>query len=243
MTTGPVGYIYILTNPSFPDYVKIGFAHNVDQRLTQLNRSECIPYAFRVYALYEVHKKLQDKEVHKLIDGLNPALRSIEKFKGKDRIREFYALSPEDAYELLHSIAKISGTEDRLTRTTPTGEVISDEAMAETIRETSKERREVFNFEKCGIKAGEEITFLDKPEIVATVIDDRFIRYQGERTSLSRSARDILDVNHPVQGTLYWTYNGVVLNEIRCKLEEKGEYVSDCATSVDASAVKEKSSF
>ena len=24
-----VGYIYILTNPSFPDYVKIGYADNV----------------------------------------------------------------------------------------------------------------------------------------------------------------------------------------------------------------------
>ena len=48
------GVIYILTNPSFPDYIKIGYAHNIEQRLKQLNRSETIPYAFRVYAIYEV---------------------------------------------------------------------------------------------------------------------------------------------------------------------------------------------
>ena len=34
------GVIYILTNPSFPDYVKIGYADDIDKRLKQLNRSE-----------------------------------------------------------------------------------------------------------------------------------------------------------------------------------------------------------
>ena len=29
-----MGYIYILTNPSFLAYVKIGFAEDVDQRLS-----------------------------------------------------------------------------------------------------------------------------------------------------------------------------------------------------------------
>ena len=47
------GVIYILTNPSFPQYVKIGYADNVESRLKQLNNSECIPFAFRIYATYE----------------------------------------------------------------------------------------------------------------------------------------------------------------------------------------------
>ena len=34
------GVIYILTNPSFPEYVKIGYADNIDRRLKELNRSE-----------------------------------------------------------------------------------------------------------------------------------------------------------------------------------------------------------
>ena len=46
-----VGVIYILTNPSFPNYVKIGYAHNIEARLKQLNRSETIPFVFRVYAV------------------------------------------------------------------------------------------------------------------------------------------------------------------------------------------------
>ena len=43
------GVIYILTNPSFPDYIKIGYAKNLERRLQQLNRSETIPFAFRAY--------------------------------------------------------------------------------------------------------------------------------------------------------------------------------------------------
>lgn len=45
-----MGYIYILTNPSFPQYVKIGYAADVKQRLDELNRSSAVPFAFRVYA-------------------------------------------------------------------------------------------------------------------------------------------------------------------------------------------------
>ena len=31
--------------------MKIGYADNMENRLKQLNRSECIPFAFRVYAI------------------------------------------------------------------------------------------------------------------------------------------------------------------------------------------------
>ena len=84
------GVIYILTNPSFPQYVKIGYANDLKSRLKNLNRSECIPFAFRVYAYYKVPKRLTDLEIHKIIDTINPNLRAIETIDGKERKREFY---------------------------------------------------------------------------------------------------------------------------------------------------------
>ena len=33
------GVIYVLTNPSFPEYVKIGYADNLDRRLKIFNNS------------------------------------------------------------------------------------------------------------------------------------------------------------------------------------------------------------
>ena len=32
------GVIYILTNPSFPQYVKIGYANDIEKRLKQLKK-------------------------------------------------------------------------------------------------------------------------------------------------------------------------------------------------------------
>lgn len=108
------GVIYILTNPSFPKYVKIGYADDVNKRLIELNRSECIPFAFRLYAYYEVNQRLTDIKIHEMIDKLNPDLRSIDTFNGKPRKKEFYAIPKETAYNILESIASISDTKDRL---------------------------------------------------------------------------------------------------------------------------------
>lgn len=76
------GVIYILTNPSFPDYMKIGYADGIEKRMQQMNRSECIQFAFRVYANYEVNSRLSDLKIHSVIDKLNPNLRSIDNFNG-----------------------------------------------------------------------------------------------------------------------------------------------------------------
>lgn len=218
------GCIYILTNPSFPDYVKIGYASDMERRLGELNRSECIPYAFRIYATYDVDEELGDKKVHRIIDRLNPNLRAIEEFDGKPRVREFYEMSAEEAYELLQNIAAISGTKDRLHKYSPKGHEIKDEEMAEAVKAERLERRSPFSFEKCHIPVGEELEFYKQPNIKAYVNDDRTIKLNGTVTSLSASAQMILNFDHPVQGTIYWYYKGKSLKEIRNELEEKGEY-------------------
>ena len=109
-----MGYIYIFTNPSFPQYVKIGYATDVKQRLDELNRSTAVPFAFRVYATYEVDSSLSDKKLHSILDKLDPDLRSTEDVDGKRRVREFYAMTPEDAYSILEAIAEINNYSHRL---------------------------------------------------------------------------------------------------------------------------------
>ncbi|MCR4709715.1 MAG: GIY-YIG nuclease family protein [Clostridiales bacterium] len=215
------GVIYILTNPSFPDYVKIGYAADIEKRLKQLNRSETIPFAFRVYAIYEVDKGLSDKELHKLIDTLNPELRTIETFDGKERVKEFYAMTAEDAYGLLECIAKISGTGDRLKRMSPEGHEILDQQIADEVKEIV--RRGPFRFSECNIPFGSEIEFVDDSAIKPIVVDDRHIEYQGETTSVSALARQLKGFDHNVQGTLWFKYNGEILSELRDRLELEKE--------------------
>jgi hypothetical protein len=134
------GFIYILTNPSFPEYVKIGYADNVEERVDRLNKTECTPFAFRIYATYEVSGRLKDIPLHDLIDSLNGGLRSRDEINGKIRTREFYALSPEEAYEILYKIAKINGLEGNLKKYKMSKEEEQDIADAEEIKELALNR-------------------------------------------------------------------------------------------------------
>lgn len=215
------GVIYILTNPSFPQYVKIGYASDLQRRLRELNRSEALPYAFRAYATYDVDHKLTDKALHELIDQLNPDLRTIETFNGQRRTKEFFEMAPEDAYAILEAIARISGTSDRLHRVTPTGEQIEDEREAEETREAA--RRPPFRFSMVGLKPGDTVAFTGDPSKTATVVDDRRVEYGGVTTSLSALAEQLLGRNSSVQGTLHFTYGGETLAAMRDRMERDAD--------------------
>ena len=57
---GKSDVIYILTNPSFPQFVKIGYADDVLDRVATLNSNPGLPYSFRIFATYEVNERLED---------------------------------------------------------------------------------------------------------------------------------------------------------------------------------------
>lgn len=206
------GYIYILTNPSFKEGVKIGYADDPKKMVEQLNRTECTPFAFRIYATYEVDNRLQDKKVHDIIDSPNPTLRSRDSLaEGKVRVREFYNMSAEEAYKLFESIAQINGLEKNLKEYVASEEKVEEEKLA------TKARLSAFRFSMCGIKPGEEVVFSDDPSVVCTVIDDRRISYNGEDYSL-RGLAGMLLHEKVIQRPLHFTYKGKVLNDLRKEL-------------------------
>ena len=217
-----IGYIYILTNPSFPQYVKIGYATDVKQRLDELNRSTAVPFAFRVYATYEVDSALSDKKLHSILDRLNPDLRSTEEIDGKKRIREFYAMTPEDAYSILEAIAEINGYSHRLKKWKATAAEQKDEELAQEINEQHQERLSPFRFSLCNITAGEPIEFCcvgnEHSGETCTVYDDKHVKYNGEIWSLTALVKHLLDTKQSVAGPRYFKYKGEWLNDIRHRL-------------------------
>lgn len=215
------GVIYILTNPSFKEYIKIGYADDLEKRLAQLNRSECIPFAFRVYATYEVDNRLSDLQIHKIIDKLNPNLRSIETFEGKKRVREFYAMSPDDAYEILKAIAEIHGFSERLTKIPPTQSDEEAEATADEIAEERHERMSPFAFSKCNIQIGETIEFYNDPSIACKVISNKTVEYQNKEYSLTALAQKLTHSQYNLAGPRFFKYKGELLNEIRKRVESE----------------------
>ena len=210
------GYIYILTNPSFPQFVKIGYTDNVERRVAELNRSTAIPYSFRVYATYEVNSRLTDLKLHNVIEKLNPDLRTIEISDGHVRKREFFAMTPEDAYALLEAMAEIHGTEDKLVLVEPSA---LEKAQERDARETS-ERAKPFNFSMCGIEKGEQVEFWPTTNTASgkllTVVDDKHVEYDGQTMSLSAAAGYFLDKpGQPLPGPCFFKYKGEWLNDIR----------------------------
>lgn len=192
---------------------------NDDGTTGGINRSECIPFAFRVYATYEVNSRLSDLKIHSIIDKLNPNLRSIENFNGKQRIREFYAMSPEDAYSILEAIAEIHGCADKLKRIAMDEAQKQAEETAQEIDDEHKERQSPFRFSMCNIQPGEEIEYCNNPEIKCTIVDDKTVSYQGQIYSLSALAQLLTGSKYSVAGPRYFKYRGEWLNDVRHRQE------------------------
>ena len=213
------GFIYIFTNPSFPNYVKIGYADDVERRVQELNRTECTPFAFRIYATYEVDSRLKDKNLHEIIDTLNPNLRSRDTLNGRERVREFYQMSAEDAYKILRAMALIHDCEDKLKLIPLTAEENNEADTAE------RTRAQNFTFALCEIEVGEEIEYCnpyssadEKNGTKFKVIDDRHVADDSGRVvSLSFVAKELSGIKS-VAGPRYFKYNGEWLNDIRSRI-------------------------
>ncbi len=197
------GVIYILKNPSFPEYIKIGYADNIESRLQQLNNSECTPFAFRVYATYEVDSRLSDLKIHAIIDKLNPNLRSIDNYNGKKRIREFYAMSAEDAYLILEAIAEIHNRTDKLKKWELSKEEQQAEEIANEVHLEKQSRGANFSFSDYDIPIGAVLVHIDDPSISCTVVDNRRIEYNGETMYITPFAKLISGKEYITKGPKY----------------------------------------
>lgn len=128
-----------------------------------------------------------------MIDNLNPDLRISKN-------REFFVLSPEDAYELLESIATISGTKEKLKKV----------KIAPTKKQKTK--RPPVNFAKCNIPIGAELVYVEDSSVVAIVVDERKVQYNDEITSLSAISDRIK--GYSTSGPTVFTYNGKTVSQI-----------------------------
>lgn len=93
-----VGYVYILTNPSFrEDWVKIGKTTNMEERLRTLYNTS-LPLPFEVFATLKTTKY---NEAEKLVH------RYIERFTNLriEKKREFFNVKPEEALEIFKDVS------------------------------------------------------------------------------------------------------------------------------------------
>ena len=80
--------------------IKIGYSSDPERRRKDLSHQSGVAADYELYATYEIPVKLADKDVHKLIQTLNPELRY-------NPSKEFFIMKPEDAYKVFEVFANI----------------------------------------------------------------------------------------------------------------------------------------
>lgn len=212
-----VGSIYILVNPSFPKVVKIGYADDLEKRVRGLSGTN-VPTPFHCYAAYKVTSRLTDKDVHKMIDVLNPGLRY-------DSGREFYTMSKEQAYTILYEIAKISGTMDALVKNPLNDSYFGVEPCEDSDSHNEEEshiqKRPPVNFLECGLKIGDMGVCVKDQSIVVYVADGRNVTCRGEIMSLARVISKYLPKYSAWAATPLFAFNGENLCDIALRTQWK----------------------
>ena len=195
--------VYILTNPAFPDYIKIGRTSNLKQRLITLDNTS-LPLPYECYYAMQVDNA---SKVEKLLH------QSFDKYRVRKN-REFFELLPENAKSALQLANGKEVTPDHDIVETPDDQRALNKARSQ---------RERFKFSLLNIDPGTLLTFAKDVEITCEVINDRKVRFRGEETSLSASALIVINEMGfdwtKISGPAYWKYNGVSLYDLRLKYD------------------------
>ncbi|WP_095230035.1 GIY-YIG nuclease family protein [Helicobacter sp. 13S00401-1] len=164
MEKDKVGYVYILTNPSFKeDWVKIGKSvREVNVRSKELDNT-AVPLPFEVYATLKTSKYNEvEKLVHQNIDRLSD-LRIRQN-------REFFNVSPQVALDILKDIAKIIDDAEIYENYLYAK---SANNLDEEVAQERKGQRKPFRFSMVDIKIGESIVFSPTNTEVKVATDDK----------------------------------------------------------------------
>tara|TARA_B100001564_G_C20484287_1_gene598559 strand:+ start:151 stop:750 length:600 start_codon:yes stop_codon:yes gene_type:complete len=195
--------VYILTNPAFPDYIKIGRTTNLKQRLLSLDTTS-LPLPFECYYAVKVD---DSKKVEKLLH------QSFDKYRVRSN-REFFEILPENAKSALQLA---NGKE-----VTPNHDIVESSEDQRALN-NARSKRERFKFSLLNIPPGTILTFAKDNEITCEVIDDRLVKFRDKEMTLTASALIIIhELGYDwskISGPAFWQYNGVSLYDMRLKAD------------------------
>ena len=194
--------VYILTNESMSDIIKIGITDNLSRRLRELDNTST-PLPFECFYAVEVDDaKAIENLLHEAFDDKKVRKR-----------REFFYCTPEQAKSAL-KIAETMGGKD----VTPTEVVVETEQDRQALDNAKKRKGRVDYFGILGINAGETLTFSKDNSITCEVGDNGQVLFRGEPTTLSGSELTIVSEMgynwQQVRGAGYWCYKGTTLLDL-----------------------------
>ena len=204
--------VYVLTNPAFEGYVKVGRTTNLEQRLRSLDNTS-VPLPFRCVFAVEVE---DDAQVEKLVHQAFADHRTRT-------TREFFEVDPQRIMAAL-----------KLTRgldVTPKNDIAEDEEGVKALEKATRKPRKTYKFSDAGLKVGDIINYANNNQITAQVISEKKVLFEGEETSLSKSALSLLHRDgytwQTANGWQFWMFEEETIAERLERMFEDAEAESD----------------
>ena len=195
-----MSYVYILTNEAMPGYIKIGLTENlVSERVVQLdNTSVALPFQCYYAARVDDNRKVE---------------RALHTAFGDYRVRpnrEFFKMDPFKVKAILEVLAQ----ED----VTPKNELVATSDDSQALRAAGIKAGR-FKFSTANVPIGATLNFVKDFNLTATVVEDTWVLFDGQRHSLTTAALEALKKCgynwSSVQGPEYWLLNGESLGSLR----------------------------
>lgn len=200
------GFVYIFTNPSMPNYVKIGQTKNIRNRLRELDTTG-VPVQFEPYFTIKTSKyKVLEKVIHRELDKLTDTRARSN--------REFFEIDPDIARDLLLNISQLIDDAEI--------DDFGNHAVPDVINAngTTRPMSKPTTFEMLGIPEGSILEPLnDRYPRVVTVDTKNLVRLEdGSEKTISRAAVDA--AGGSLNGFSCYKYNGEILANIRKKIDK-----------------------
>ena len=206
-----MGIVYVLSNPAFDSYVKVGHTTDLVQRLRSLDNTS-VPLPFRCVFAVEVENHV---EVERLVHQAFAMHRTRT-------TREFFEIDGR------HIIAALKLTGGR--EVTPKSDIAEDKEGIEALEKAESKRRS-YSFADAGVKVGDVLTYSRDSQYTAIVVGPKKIEFEGAVTSLSKAALTLLQREgytwQTVNGWNYWTLDEETIAERLHRLEKEQSEADD----------------
>ena len=203
---GTRGIVYILTNPSMPDQIKIGYTSgssekSLQNRMRQLDGTS-VPRPFECeYAAVVADAPTVEKALHTAF--------------GDRRIRSSREFFENVEVYRVQAVLKLLAEHEVTPGVTPE---INDAGEVVVVKPP---KRPVLTFPMVQVPTGAVLMFKRDESITCIVSDDRHVTYNGETTSLSALSMKLLGSSTTPRGPDYWLYDEETLTERRRRLEDE----------------------
>jgi len=194
--------VYILTNQSMPDTIKIGITDNLARRIKELDNTST-PLPFECYYAVEVENASAiEKKIHQGLDD-----------KRVRHNREFFNIDPEQAKSLLQ-IAEAMGGKD----VTPIDDIVETLLDKQALENARARRRRIDYFQELAITPGTILTFVKDHSITCEVQDSFQVKFRDQSMSLSGSALIVINEMgyewSQIHGSRFWCLNHKTLADL-----------------------------